>query len=483
MPPPSRSSRRRSRRRPDSRSTVFGAPPIVNYPTCVTAALAGEAVRLRRPQRVAPDRSGAWAASCASSTRIGTDSADEYTVFATARQPARRGLRRPDALRRRIRRSSRRCATPTATASPTRQRTLVRGLGFGLDFRGADHTTNGIELGHRRLALHRRRRLRRVKAVGRRRPRSPDARRRQRPRAAGRQRPRDLLARHAQRLRPGDRPGMNLFARGNTNDGGGWDIRLNHFVAGARLRLPVALPQLHRRGRCRRSPTTAAAPAPACSSSTMRGLPAPFGNTLYSVDWGRNADLPASADAEGRDVQGRPGDVPDDAAAERTSTIDGSSRLYVASWRGGQFRYGGENIGFIAAADTPRASRAPPVPELPAPPTRGWWSSSRRRTTSHRRFAQQTLLRRGPSPERPRSSRQRILARARLPGRLAAFSRSDSWPGARRMPRSIKAASRSRAARGAMRALADRPGVGNVRRRRLFVQALGDTDARVSSRP
>ena len=28
-------------------------------------------------------------------------------------------------------------------------------------------------------------------------------------------------------------PYMNLFARGNTNDGGGWDIRLNHFVAGA----------------------------------------------------------------------------------------------------------------------------------------------------------------------------------------------------------------------------------------------------------
>ena len=27
------------------------------------------------------------------------------------------------------------------------RRTLVRGLGFGLDFRGADHTTNGIEPG------------------------------------------------------------------------------------------------------------------------------------------------------------------------------------------------------------------------------------------------------------------------------------------------------------------------------------------------
>ena len=28
--------------------------------------------------------------------------------------------------------------------------------------------------------------------------------------------------------------------------------------------------------------------------------------------------------------------------------VDGSSRLYVASWAGGQFRYAGDNVGYIA---------------------------------------------------------------------------------------------------------------------------------------
>ncbi len=51
-------------------------------------------------------------------------------------------------------------------------------------------------------------------------------------------RPRDLLRGTRNDYDLAIDPSMNLFARGNTNDGGGWDIRLNHFVAGANYGYP-----------------------------------------------------------------------------------------------------------------------------------------------------------------------------------------------------------------------------------------------------
>ena len=39
--------------------------------------------------------------------------------------------------------------------------------------------------------------------------------------------------------------------------------------------------------------------------------------------------------------------------------IDGSSRLYVASWAGGQFRYAGENVGYVARLTHENATPTP----------------------------------------------------------------------------------------------------------------------------
>ena len=145
----------------------------------------------------------------------------------------------------------------------------MRGLGFGLDFRGADHTTNGIEAGHRRLAVRRRRRLRRRQGGRQRRPGDPDARRRQRPRASGRHGARDLLARHAQRLRRRDRS-VHEPVRARQHER---RRRLRHPAVSLRRRARVTAIR-----RCsgtsptksfRRSPTTARAPARACCTCTI----------------------------------------------------------------------------------------------------------------------------------------------------------------------------------------------------------------------
>ena len=194
------------------------------------------ALRLRRSQLVAPDRSGDGEHP-PPGRQDGDGRADEYTLFAPLDSP--RGavfdgqtlfVTHPPFL------SALRDTNGDGVADETR--TLVRGLGFGLDFRGADHTTNGIEFGPDGWLYVAVGDYGFVKAVG----------------ADGREV--QLRGGGNVRVRPdgsdleiysrGTRndydlaidPAMNLFARGNTNDGGGWDIRLNHFVAGANYGYP-----------------------------------------------------------------------------------------------------------------------------------------------------------------------------------------------------------------------------------------------------
>ena len=88
--------------------------------------------------------------------------------------------------------------------------------------------------------------------------------------------------------------------------------------------------------------------------------------------------------------------------------VDGRSRLYVASWRGGQFRYGGEQIGYLARV-TRAGATPPPAPDLTAATDARLVDLVASDNQTHRRFAQQALLRRGRSPERIALLEQRVL--------------------------------------------------------------------------
>ena len=196
------------------------------------------------------------------------------------------------------------------------RRTLVRGLGFGLDFRGADHTTNGIEMGIDGWLYVAVGDYGFVKATG----------------ADGQEI--QLRGGGNVRVRPdgteleiysrGTRndydlaidPYLNLFARGNTNDGGGFDIRLYHFVAGATF----GYPSLFRNFNDEVVP-------PLADYGTGSGT-----GMLYVHDagaagavrqhavfrrLGQERDLSPPAPAEGRDVLRRAGGLRDRAAADR----------------------------------------------------------------------------------------------------------------------------------------------------------------------
>ena len=343
--------------------------------------------------------------------------ADEYTVFASDRQPARRGVRRPDALRLA---SAVRHGVPRCRRRRHRRRSADAGAGPGLRPRFP------------RRRPHDQRHGDRASTAG---STSPSA-------TTASSRPRAPTASEIQmrgggnvRVRPdgsgleiysrGTRnnydvaidPYLNLFARGNTNDGGGWDIRLNHFVAGANVRLPGAVPQFRRRGhaaarrlRRRLGHRHAVRRRP--------GLPAGYGDALYSVDWGTQHHLPPPADAERLDVHGRAGAVPDGAAADGHGR---RRRLAALRWPAGAAGSSAmpARRRLRRAADAAGAKPSPPCPILARLMMRGWSDWSARRTWCHRRFAQQEMLRRGRTAERIGLLEKRVR-------------RADRWPAASR---------------------------------------------------
>src|SRR5512145_2447946 len=276
--------------------TAFAAPPVANYPTCVTSSHDGVVfLCVDRNGSLQADPGMGYVVRLVDKDQDGQ--ADEYTVFATLDSP-RGAVFDGEALYV--------SHPPFVTALRDEdgdgiaedRRTLVRGLGFGLDFRGADHTTNGLEMGIDGWLYVAVGDYGFVKATG----------------ADGQEI--QLRGGGNVRLRPdgseleiysrGTRndydlaidPYLNLFARGNTNDGGGFDIRLHHFVAGAAYGYPAlfrnfsdeVLPPLADYG--------------TGSGTGMlyvhdSGLPQPYGDTLYSVDWGRNAVFRHALKAKG----------------------------------------------------------------------------------------------------------------------------------------------------------------------------------------
>jgi putative heme-binding domain-containing protein len=453
---------------------VFAAPPIVNYPACITATLAGELF-------VCVDRNSSLQADPGMGSvlrlvdRDNDGQADDYTVFATMDSP--RGavfdgdtlfVVHPPSL------TAYRDGDGDGIAEESR--TLVRGLGFGLDFRGADHTVNGVELGVDGWLYIAVGDYGIVKAVG------ADGREIQM-RSGGNVRVRrdgtglEIYSRGTRNdYDVAIDPYLNLFARGNTNDGGGWDIRLNHFVAGAKYGYPSLF---------RNFGDEVVAPLADYGGGSGTGmlfiqdpgLPAPFGDTLYSVDWGTNFVYrhplkPRGASfTAGQEVflgLPRPTDI----------AIDGASRIYAASWKGGQYRYGGEQIGYIARLTYPGA-KASQIPDIKGASDARLVELVVSANQVHRRFAQHELVRRGPTPERITLLEKQVLGAGPLAARVSAIFTLKQLAGVSSHGALIKAASDPAVREFALRALADsRDQLANVPKA-LFVLALGDPDPRV----
>src|SRR5262249_51883973 len=148
--------------------------------------------------------------------------------------------------------------------------------------------------------------------------------------------------------------------RDNTNDGGGWDVRLSHIVPTGHYGYPTLFQHF---GDEIIQPLADYGGGAPCGSLFLDepGFPREFGSALYTCEWGggevyRHPLTPngASWKAEQQSFLRipRPTDM----------DVDGSGRLYVSSWKDGGFDYSGPNVGFVVRV-TPKDHKPTPLPD------------------------------------------------------------------------------------------------------------------------
>jgi putative heme-binding domain-containing protein len=322
---------------------IFAAPPQVNYPVCLTSTQEG-VIYVGIDKNGSLDRKTGRGSVVRCIDTDGDLVADEFSKFCEVDSP--RGLiwdrdrlyvlHPPDLSV---------FFDDDQDGKADRQETLVKGVGFDLNFRGADHTTNGIRMGIDGwiyIAVGDYGFIEATGADGTTLPFKGGGVVRVKPDGSN-------LEIYARGLRNicdiAIDPYMNLFTRDNTNDGGGWDIRLSHIMQTANY----GYPSLYKNFNDEIMPPLAdygGGSGTGALYASEGKLPAKYRNALFSCDWGLSKVFfhPLKTDGATYTAQQetflsipRPTDM----------DIDSGGNIYVASWRGGQFKYAGENIGYV----------------------------------------------------------------------------------------------------------------------------------------
>ncbi|MEM7014175.1 MAG: HEAT repeat domain-containing protein, partial [Verrucomicrobiota bacterium] len=156
-------------------------------------------------------------------------------------------------------------------------------------------------------------------------------------------------------------PNLDLFARDNTNDGGGWNTRLHHLIEFANLGYPnlyrnfaeEAMPSLDDYG---------AGAGTGMYFLNEPGFPEGFGEALYSGDFNTGVHIHRREAQEEsfRIQQERFMDLPKNTGID----VDGFSRMYFASWSRGGFGFSNKPFGRIDLVQPEDRSAAAVFPDI-----------------------------------------------------------------------------------------------------------------------
>ena len=241
---------------------------------------------------------------------------------------------------------------------------LISDIAFGFKDRSGDHTTNGLELGADGWIYIAAGDFGFMGAVG------SDGRRLEH-RAGGvvRFRPdgsgleifatgtRNILATPMSPL-------LDLFARDNTNDGGGWNVRFHHFAGLEDHGYPrmyinfpdEVIPPLADYGG-----------GSGCGGVYIHepGFPAEWGSAPFTCDWGRTGLFRHSVRRQGAGfVETEAPKTFIKVTRPTDADVDGMSRVYQASWKGpATFGWKGPEHGYIARV-TPTGYTPKPLPDF-----------------------------------------------------------------------------------------------------------------------
>lgn len=368
---------------------VFAAPPQVGYPVGLCVAPNGDVY-------IASDENGSLGAGpnrgkifrCIDTDKDGrADKVDEFAKIDSPRGLFHDGkqlfvLAPPNLV----------SFTDTdGDGKSDKQETLVAGIGFDLKFRGADHTTNQLQMGADgwiyvavgdygfRKATDKSGKTIEYRGGGivRVKPDGTNL---------------EVVSRGQRNIYDvAISPRGELFTRDNTNDGGGWNVRLSHVLPGAQMGYPshfINFPAEHW------AAMVDYGGGSPCGSLYMDepGLPAEIGRTLLTCDWGRSIVFRHPLLADGATFKPEAADF---IKISRPVDIDydGAGKFYVASWRDGGFSYSHPFVGYIATIEH-TAGKYEQLPDVAKLDVKQLLAELR--TDSHRRrlFAQLELQRR-----------------------------------------------------------------------------------------
>lgn len=329
----------------DFEVSIFGKPPEVNYPVCITTASPGELfVGVDEQGSLGKEKGRGKILRCVDTDKDGK--ADKFNTFATVDHP--RGLfydkgslwvLHPPFLSV--------FHDDNLDGVSDRQEILITGISTDqVSKRGADHTTNNIQMGidgwiyiavgdfgfYEAKGKDGTTLSRRGGGVVRVRPDGKDM---------------EIYAWGLRNiLDVCIDPFMNIFTRDNTNDGGGWNIRVSHIIQSGEYGYPSLymnfadeiMPPLGDYGG-----------GSGCGGVYIHDhrWPKPFGNSAFTCDWGRSEVYRHSLVPNGASFNPHQ-EVFLKIPRPTDADIDSSGVLYVSSWKNGGFNFSGSNVGFIA---------------------------------------------------------------------------------------------------------------------------------------
>jgi type 1 glutamine amidotransferase len=434
-------------------ATIYATPPEVNYPVFVAAAPNGD-LYVSVDKNGSLDREPNRGSVLRLRDTTGDGQADEIKTFienvdsprGLAWDHDRLYLMHPPHLSVFV--------DEDGDGTSDRQEIIVKNIAFGLNERPADHTSNGVTLGidgWLYLAIGD---FGFMNAAG------TDGRTLQL-RGGGVVRVMtdgtglELYSRGTRNIvEVAVDPLLNAFARDNTNDGNGWDIRLHHFSGLENHGYPS---QFQNFAEEIVQPLAEYGGGSGCGALYLDepGYPDGFGTALYTADWGRQAVFRQPLQPSGATFT-----ADQDVFAELTRVTDldadALSRLYLASWKNATYTYNGEDIGFLVRV-TPTGYEPTPLPDFANAAEAELVELLK--SPSHRRRleAQRELVRRGIDDDTAATIEQLAAdENAELPHRVAALFALKQGLGQQSHAMIAKLAAAADLRPLAIRALADR---------------------------
>lgn len=188
-------------------------------------------------------------------------------------------------------------------------------------------------------------------------------------------------------------PLMDIFARDNTNDGGGWNVRFHHFTGLE----DHGYPRLYKNfnDECIQ-PLADYGGGSGCGAVYIDepGF-GKWNNAPFTCDWGTSALWHHQVKPKGATFEEtRPPEPFIKMTRPTDADVDGNSRVYCASWKGATFNWEGPDVGYIVQVK-PKGFKAEPLPDFAKASDEELVKQMESASHRRRMDAQRELLKRG----------------------------------------------------------------------------------------